>query len=98
IPLHLPSALPPTADCDTRLREIEYQLRIGQCNDSLDDLRNQLCVRAYVMIDKKRFQRGQKANTRSNAAIDKIHEKVNSAASRYRTARKAVSFLASQLQ
>ncbi|KAF9544501.1 hypothetical protein CPC08DRAFT_770046 [Agrocybe pediades] len=97
IPLLLPSSLPATVSCDRRLLEMEYQLRTGQCNDALDELRDQLCVRAYVLIDKARFQRGQKANTRSNTTVEQITSKIKQAADKYRTSRKALAALASRL-
>lgn len=94
IPLFLPSFIPRHAFCDVRLAQIEWDLRYAQCTDSLDDLRDGLCLRSYVLIDKKRFQRGQRANTRSQGIVDRIQAKVNQAATRYRTARAAIESLA----
>ncbi|PPQ76066.1 hypothetical protein CVT26_004585 [Gymnopilus dilepis] len=98
VPLLLPSALSPTMPCDVRLRQIEWRLRLAQCTDALDDLRDGLCLRSFVLIDKSRFQRGQRQNTRSQGIVDRIQAKVKAAANRYRTARAAISKLAVILQ
>jgi len=97
IPLMLPSSLSAQTLCDRRLLQIKFELRFAQCNEALNDLRNELCARAYVLIDKSRFQRGQKANTRSESIIDTIKTKVDQAAEEYRGARAALSALATRL-
>ncbi|KAF8149064.1 hypothetical protein B0H34DRAFT_734685 [Crassisporium funariophilum] len=96
IPLLLPSSISSTL-CDGRLRDIEWRLRYAQCTDSLDDLRDGLCMKAYVLIDKSRFQRGQVANTRSQGIVNRIQAKIETSAERYRAARDAISKLASML-
>ncbi|KAF8874887.1 hypothetical protein CPB84DRAFT_1853471 [Gymnopilus junonius] len=60
IPLLLPSSIPGDIPCDYRLKHIEWRLRYAQCGDSLDDLRDALCLRSFILIDKSRFQRGQR--------------------------------------
>ncbi|PPQ96620.1 hypothetical protein CVT26_010684 [Gymnopilus dilepis] len=97
-PLLLPSAIPNNTPCDIRLRQIEFRLRQAQCNDALDDLRDALCLRSFVLIDKSRFQRGQRQNTRSQGIVDRIQAKVKAACNRYRAARNAIATLASFLQ
>ncbi len=87
IPLHLLSSLVPSISCDSRLLIIEWKLRSAQASDALDDLCEALCIRAYLLIDKQRFQRGQIANTCSNNTIARSQTKVQSAAARYRAAR-----------
>jgi len=90
IPLLLPSSLPGNVQCDSRLLNIEFQLRYAQCTDALDELRDALCIRSYICIDKARFQRGQHANTRSQGIIDRVQMKVNISSTKYRTARLAL--------
>jgi len=97
IPLMLPSSLSPRTHCDPHLLNIEFYLRFAQCNESLNSLRNELCAQAFVLIDKRRFQRGQKANTRSQTVIDGILANITRAATRYRIARAALSSLATRL-
>ncbi|KAF9471713.1 hypothetical protein BDN70DRAFT_909315 [Pholiota conissans] len=98
IVLHLPSSIFPHTPCDKRLLELEWDLRYAQCMDLLDELRNALCLRAYVLLDKKRFQRGQRANTRSQGIVDRIRAKVERAAARYRKGQSAIEKLASYLE
>ncbi|KAF9472585.1 hypothetical protein BDN70DRAFT_909114 [Pholiota conissans] len=97
IPLCLPSSIIDRTSCDIRLLMLEWDLRYAQCMDSLDELRDSLCLRAYVLIDKKRFQRGQRANTRSQGIVNRIQAKINRAAIQYRTARSAIESLAKPL-
>ncbi|RDB18343.1 hypothetical protein Hypma_000426 [Hypsizygus marmoreus] len=97
IELLLPSGMPPRRDCDYRLRELEWQLRSSQANDALDELRNGLRLQAYLYIDKDRFQRGQHQNTRSRGIIQRVKDKINAAAIKYRVARGALRTLAAPL-
>jgi len=98
IPLILPSAIPARVSCDARLFEIEFHLRLAQCNDSLDDLRDALCLRSYVLIDKRRFQTGVSANTKSQGIVNRAQRKVNMAAEKYRMGRAALARLSQKLQ
>ncbi|KAF9555270.1 hypothetical protein CPC08DRAFT_766080 [Agrocybe pediades] len=95
--LFLPSSLPDRVICDRRLRDIEFQLRHAQCTDALDELRNALCLRAFVLIDKSRFQRGQIANTRSQSIVNRVSEKVQLSAEKYRSSRRALVLLSSKI-
>ncbi|KAF9462998.1 hypothetical protein BDZ94DRAFT_1259836 [Collybia nuda] len=96
-PLFLPSSMKPQIPCDPRLREIEWTLRKSQANDALDDLREGLRLRAYLYIDKDRFQRGQFHNTRSRGIIHRVQVKIDAAATRYRVARNTLYSLAGVL-
>lgn len=87
IKLWLPSALPRKNPCDGRLRQMEWKLRRAQANDALDELRNSLRLRSYLYIDKDRFQRGQRANTRSRSVINTVQGRVDFTATTYRHAR-----------
>lgn len=96
IKLYLPSSITIACRvaCDLRLCQMEWDLRVAQANDALDDLRDALRLRSYVYKDKDRFQKGIARNTRSRGIIDRIEVKMNAAAARYRTARAALSGLA----
>lgn len=83
--------------CDTRLYELEWQLRCAQASDSLDALRDAIRVRAALFNDKQRFQRGQHANTRSQGLISRMSERVDAAAERYRSAQTAIWRLGAHL-
>lgn len=88
--LWLPSALPRQVPCDTRLRDIEWSLRYGQAHDALTELRQALRSRSYMLRFKDRFLRGQGANTRARNSLRAVDAKVDAAATRYRTAYRAM--------
>jgi hypothetical protein len=98
VKLYLPSSVTSTAVvCDVRLRRIEWDLRQAQAHDALHELRDGLRLRSYVYIDKDRFQRGQRHNTRSRGLINRLEMKVDAAAAKYRVARQSINTLASSL-
>ncbi|KAF9463292.1 hypothetical protein BDZ94DRAFT_1321830 [Collybia nuda] len=90
VSLILPSSMDRHIPCDPRLCSIEWKLRKSQANDALDDLREGLRLRAYLYIDKDRFLRGQRHNTRSRGVIEQVNVKVDAAALKYRVARDAI--------
>lgn len=96
IALFLPSSISPRSRiaCDIRLSQIEWDLRFAQANNALDELRDALRLRSYLFIDKDRFQRGQRQNTRSRGVIDRTEVKVKASAAKYRAAREALKSLA----
>jgi len=96
IKLYLPSAVGSNSSFvhDLRLHQIEWELRQAQGNDALHDLRDSLRLRSFVYIDKDRFQRGQRRNTRSRGLANRLEVKVDAAAAKYRVARQAISALA----
>lgn len=63
VPLWLPSQIRTKIAFDLWLAEIEWQLRVAQAYESLDQLRNNLQVRSYLYHFKDRYVRGQTANT-----------------------------------
>ncbi|KAF6758787.1 hypothetical protein DFP72DRAFT_807241 [Ephemerocybe angulata] len=97
IPLLLPSALPASVVCSPNLIDYEAQLREGQAYDALDDLRRHLRTRAYLYKRKDKHSRGSQtsvsANTRSNTAIKRAQQGVDSAAIKYNRAYKALMVL-----
>ncbi|TFK60138.1 hypothetical protein BDN72DRAFT_872951 [Pluteus cervinus] len=98
IPLFLPSSLPSSTPCDSRLRNIEWRLRTAQAHTALDELRRSLRLRSFLYIDKDRFSRGQRQNTRSITLIERAQVKVDAAAAKYRTAREAITKLGARLK
>lgn len=92
--LWLPSMVAQQADCDERLREHEWSLRYAQAHDSLQAIRSNLQLRTSLYHYKDRFDRGQRALTRSMNLIEKLKNKIDAAALRYRVARHALAVLA----
>ena len=86
--LLLPSSLPPQAlkICSTRLVSMEKQLRIGQCRDSLTQLRTKLAAQARLLKHKYVNVRNQAPNTRSRNLLNRNTAKITAAASKYRHA------------
>lgn len=93
IPLWLPSQINGSVPVTKELHEIEFDLRVAQAHEALDDLRAQLQVRAHVYKFKERFLRGQTANTRARNSLNTIQAKVDAAAAEYRAAYKALNIL-----
>jgi len=90
--LWLPSALPTNRRldiCHHSLADMELILRTGQLADMLSSVRHTLRVKARMVQFKNRNIRGQRSGTRSRAIIDNVHDRVKSAAHRYRVAREA---------
>ena len=87
-PLHLPSSLPPEVltKCSARLVSMERRLRIGQCRDSLNQLRTQLTAQARLLKYKFVHVRHQGANTRSRNLLNRNTAKIATVAAKYRHA------------
>ncbi|KAG2055338.1 hypothetical protein BDR06DRAFT_970839 [Suillus hirtellus] len=102
IKLWLPSkiygdATDPVHQCDATLSQYEWELRRAQAYDALDDLRRHLRLRAHLYKFKDTHIRGQQANTRASAIIDKVKSNVSIAAARYRRAWSALKRLSPAL-
>ncbi|KAF4593594.1 hypothetical protein EYR40_008381 [Pleurotus pulmonarius] len=86
INLWLPSSIGHRATCPTGLREIEWKLRLAQAHDALNQIRTSLQIRAGVFQQKDRFERGQRAMTRSCSVIARLQDKIDECVERYRVA------------
>ncbi|KAF9777691.1 hypothetical protein BJ322DRAFT_1114826 [Thelephora terrestris] len=85
IPLFLPSSLPPEAlrKCSQQLISMEKELRIGQCRDSLVQLRTKLTAQARLLKHKFVHIRHQGLNTRSHGLLKRNSTKIEAIAARY---------------
>ncbi|TDL13451.1 hypothetical protein BD410DRAFT_735374, partial [Rickenella mellea] len=94
-PLCLPSGLTKAqmAVCVAGLAEKERRLCIGQAEDSLRSLRNQLRIKAGLQVYKRTFVTGQKASTRARTLLARFDAKIKRCAERYRAARSALEVL-----
>ncbi|KDR74714.1 hypothetical protein GALMADRAFT_70522 [Galerina marginata CBS 339.88] len=91
--LWLPSRIP--AGCRTRvcqkgLPKMEERLRLGQCQDSLENIRQVLRLKARMIQFKNKNIRGQREGLRSRDVIDRVHDRARAAAGKYRAARQAL--------
>ena len=88
IPLFLPSSLPfeVQSKCSTRLVSMEKKLRIGQCRDSLVQLRTKLAAQARLFKYKYLHVRHQAPNTRSRNLLNRLETKIETVVAKYRHA------------
>ncbi|KAI0060783.1 hypothetical protein BV25DRAFT_1806721 [Artomyces pyxidatus] len=87
--IDLPSSRGPKTIAHTVLKraaEVELELRQGEANDALDELRTQI-ITNYATQRLKRNVKGIKNNTRANRTLQHQRNVVNQAADRYRRAR-----------
>lgn len=98
IKLFLPSQLPSllwTTGCMYGLHGIEFKLRIAQASDTLEQLKQQLCIYSGFVHYKitQVSGPGQKANTRARNLLERLKEKITRCAERYRVSRAALEKL-----
>ncbi|KAG6828010.1 hypothetical protein H0H92_009670 [Tricholoma furcatifolium] len=97
-PLWLPSSIHNKVPFDSHLADIEWELRVAQAHEALEDLRRHLQIRSYLFKFKDQNVRGQHANTRARHAIDSIQSKITASAEEYRAAHRAIVSLGTLLQ
>jgi hypothetical protein len=73
--LRLPSKLPASTPCDSRLRRIEWELRHEQANNALNDVRRAIQVYVHITMFKRLNVRGQWSNTRACGALNHAEKK-----------------------
>jgi hypothetical protein len=96
--LFLPSALQVGArTCDQRLRHNEWELRLAQAHDAVEELRQCLRIRSSLLTYKKEWVRGQGANTRAQNALERVMARQGTCMARYRVAWDSLNALARSL-
>ena len=95
IKLWLPSQLDAEdrdSSCSRGVINCEKELRFGQLEDALDDLRRARCIRRGLIIfhQVQLAGEGQKTQTKSRAVVQTIEERIDKCARRYRVARDAL--------
>ncbi|KAF7300467.1 hypothetical protein HMN09_00930700 [Mycena chlorophos] len=105
IKLWLPSAIrgraggPSERDgCTTEIMTYELRMRVGEANEALALIRRLLLVRTHLLLQKDRYSREVKANTRSNTQITTLNERIRRAVAQYQAAWHALRVLGEQLQ
>lgn len=71
----------------------EYRMRVGQANDALHEMRQQLLVRSHLYIDKDEHARGVRENMRSSSKIEVCDDRIRRMVAQYRAARQALVVL-----
>ncbi|KAM6497177.1 hypothetical protein JOM56_007650, partial [Amanita muscaria] len=95
--LMLPSKVILYVNCDIKLIEHEWELRMAQASDTLHELQRLLLVRRQLYKLKEQYGTGQRHHTCSVGLIKNVQEKVNQAVERYRTTRVHLTSLANYL-
>jgi hypothetical protein len=88
----LPSTIPiaqRAVVCAPGLDQMESRLRAALLQDSLDKVRYVMRVKGRMVLFKNQNVRGQREGVRSRSVIDKVHDRAEAAAKKYRTCRKA---------
>ncbi|KAJ7096928.1 hypothetical protein C8R44DRAFT_544615, partial [Mycena epipterygia] len=71
----------------------EYRMRVGQANEALHEIRQQLLVRSHLYIDKDEHARGVRENMRSSSKIEVCDDRIRRMVAQYRAARRALVVL-----
>ncbi|KAJ7149321.1 hypothetical protein C8R43DRAFT_1128675 [Mycena crocata] len=93
IKLYLPSALSAEVredGCRRGLPAMEAKLREGQCRDSLRNVRNRLHAKRHLLTYRDTNVAGQRAATRAYTLIERVGERVEASAVKYKRARAAL--------
>ena len=94
--LHLPSNFTLQQRKEYGLQELgsmEYELREGQANDSLERLRECLAEKSLRFRKEVRPAKGQKRTTRAWDSVHRVDDQIRQAVVTYRTARWAIGML-----
>lgn len=97
IDLMLPSRAIHLINCDTKLIEYEWNLRMAQASDILHELQRLLLIRRQLYRSKEQYGHGQRHHTRSVNLIKNVQEKVDQTVEKYRATRENLVTLASYL-
>ncbi|KAK7442561.1 hypothetical protein VKT23_016159 [Stygiomarasmius scandens] len=98
IPLLLPSDILRDCACSSEALDIQWQLEYAQAEDMLEQVRQALLQRTYLYSWKDKYSHGQRDSTRSSATIEKVQNKINACAVRYRISRVALLVLGKTLK
>ncbi|KAG6905944.1 hypothetical protein DXG01_016756 [Tephrocybe rancida] len=97
-PLYLPSGIIGKAAVDLCLAEIEWNLWLPQADESIESVRRNLQIRAYLWKFKEKNVRGQHANTRTRNTIATVQARIDTSVEEYRAAQVAIVSLGTILQ
>jgi hypothetical protein len=93
VKLYLPSgirAADRASGCRKGLPEMEAKLWEGQCGDALRKLRTRLHAKKHLLVHRDTNVVGQRAATHAYTLIERIGDRVNAMAAKYRRAREAL--------
>jgi hypothetical protein len=92
--LWLPSTVGRKSVIDRNIQSYEFQLREAQAHEALDEIRDNLRLRAHLFGFKNKFDRGVRQNTRSLHLITRCNGRVEAAVKKYTAAYGALTILA----
>lgn len=101
VKLWLPSEL--SADkrqlgCTVGLAEMELKLRVAQCGESLDSIRDRLHVKKHLINHRNKHVTGQNKSTRARRLIDRVGDRIKHFHFKYTRARDAIIELGGETQ
>jgi hypothetical protein len=91
--LWLPSSLGTAHVCDSKLQELEWDLRYAQANDALNEVRQSIRLFSHLNLFKRTHIRGQQASTRARTTLDLANARKLASKAKYDKAREALSEL-----
>ncbi|KAJ7588021.1 hypothetical protein C8J56DRAFT_889867 [Mycena floridula] len=101
IKLWLPSDMPSTTrarGCVKGLVEMEIKLRVAQCTDCLESIRNRLHAKRHFINYRNTHVVGQRDGMRARGLIDTVGDRVTFYAMKYRGVRRALVSLVSEAE
>ncbi|CAK5278522.1 unnamed protein product [Mycena citricolor] len=90
MPSAMPASLGDDRGCVLGLLGMEVRLRVGQCENSLGQVRARLHAKRHLISFRNANVTGQVHSIKARTIIDEVGEKVNAWAARYRTGRAAL--------
>lgn len=93
IKLWLPSDLPAAdrpSGCMPKLPKMEAALRVGQCHETLDSIRDRLHAKKHLINRRNKNTTGQYESTRSRTVIGEMGDRISLLALKYNKARDAL--------
>ncbi|KAG6914351.1 hypothetical protein DXG01_000902 [Tephrocybe rancida] len=97
VSLYLPSAILGKAACDPKLQDIEWRLCYAQAHETLHDIRRAILLRSQMYKTKNILVRGQAMNTRSQALIKTVTDRIDNGIAKYNEIRQALVTLSTVL-
>lgn len=79
--------------CDPRLPDMEKELRVAQCDESLDAVRACLHAKQHLILRRNKNTTGQYKSTRARTLIGRVGDRVTTQYKRYTRARDALMAL-----
>ncbi len=84
-------------DVETELMEFEWEFRVAQAEESLDELRRKIILETYVLDYKKAYGHGQRQGTKSAKLLNDCQASKTRCIATYQRARSAMEALSNRI-